>query len=153
MYQFEDWAAEVAEISTLPEFQNAHIVLYTPGDPGDLDVDTGQYSGGTDAVLIYDGQARVVGIRSYRESQENSNPTALKPVRVQIPAVGLTLGRVQNNAKAYFIDGGRNAQLVDYIFNVNSDFNSSHVAAYTFELTVDVDAVDDDKPVFAPVGP
>lgn len=147
MYEFEDdWAQEIADISTDPEYQNAHIVLYVPGEQGDIDVDTGTYPDAEDPTLVYDGQARVVGIRSYRESQENSNPTALKPVRVQL--LDRNLGRIPNNAKAYFIDGGRNVQLTDYIFNVNSDFNSSHVAAYTLELTVDLDALDIEKPVF-----
>lgn len=147
MYDFDqEPGAEIAAESTQAIWQNAHIVLYTPAHGGEYDVDTGQTTGETPAALLYDGQARVVGIRSYRESQENSNPSALKPVRVQIP--DRTLGRVPNNAKAYFIDGGRNAQLTEYIFNVNSDFNSSHVAAYTFELTVDLDAVDTDRPTF-----
>ena len=53
-----------------------------------------------------------------------------------------------DNTKAYFTNGGRNANLVNYVFNLNSDFNSSHVAAYTLELTVSMDATDDNKPVF-----
>lgn len=145
-YSFTNWPQTIANISTKPEFQNAHIVLYVPEHGGEYDVDSGETTGGTEAELLYDGQARIVGIRQSAESQQESNPTSLKGVRVQVN--NRTLGRVPNNAKAYFTDGGRNVQLLDYIFNVNSDFNSSQVAAYTFEMTVDLDAVDDDKPVF-----
>lgn len=145
-YSFTNWAQTIADISTRPEFQNAHVVLYVPAHGGEYDVDTGETTGGTEAELLYDGQARVVGVRYHSQTEQGYNPSSLKGVRLQVN--DSALGRVPSNTKAYFIDGGRNIQLLDYIFNVNSDFNSSQVAAYTFELTVDLDAVDDDKPVF-----
>lgn len=143
---FSDPAAMIEANSTRPEFQNASIVIYQPGEVGEYDPDTGEYEQ-TDPTLLYRGQARIVGLRSYRADEADFNPTALKPVRVQVKRDGIE-GRVVNNCKAYFTDGGRNPQLTSLVFNVNSDFNSSHVAAYTFEMTVDLDAVDDTPPQF-----
>jgi hypothetical protein len=144
MYQFADWADEIAAVSTLPEFQNAAVVIYTPGELGDYDPDTGEYEEG-DATLLYSGRCRVVGLRSSRPGDAGYDPDALKSVRIQLPNVPV---RIPNNAKAYFTDGGRNANLTTYVFNVNSDFNSSHVAAYTLELTVAMDITDADPPQF-----
>jgi hypothetical protein len=135
---WSDWAQTVADISTLPEFQNAAVVIYLPAIGGEYDVDTGTYTGGTDPELLYRGQARVVGIRYHTNDTQANNPTTLKGVRLQI--ADRALGRVPDQARVYFTDGGRNPQLTDYVFTVNSDFNSSHVAAYTFELTVDTEA-------------
>lgn len=147
VYEFAGWEDTIKQVSTDPQFQNAAVVLYVPGALGEYDPDTGNYDGegATDPELVYSGRCRVVGLRSADSSNVASNPDQLKAVRIQLadnPA------RMPDNTKAYFTDGGRNANLTSYVFNVNSDFNSSHVAAYTLELTVSMDAVDDDKPVF-----
>ena len=152
MYDFGDWAAEVEEVSTLPEFQNASIIIYVPAHGGTYKWGSGTTTGGTGATKLYEGRARVIGLRSRNQNDEAYNPTALKAVRVQVNRSGID-GRVPNNAKAYFTDGGRNPQLEDYVFNVNSDFNSSQVAAYTFEMTIDLDAEDDTRPVWDDDGP
>lgn len=143
MYQFDtDWAQEIADISTLPEFQNASVVLFVPGEASYNDDDEYVVN---DPTLIYKGRCRVVGLRSAFNDIQAGNPDSLKPVRVQLPEVP---PRMPENTQAYFTDGGRNANLTSYVFNVNSDFNSSHVAAYTLELTVSMDAVDNDLPEF-----
>lgn len=36
-------------------------------------------------------------------------------------------------------DGGRNASLVNLLFTVVADVNSSHMASHTFECVVDVE--------------
>jgi hypothetical protein len=139
VFHFEDdFGAEIAELTTDPEWQNATCVIYIPAIGGEYDVDTGTYTGGSDPELIYRGRARAVGIRYHTNDSQASNPTALKGVRLQI--VDRTLGRIPDQARVYFSDGGRNPQLTEYVFTINSDFNSSHVASYTFELTVDVEA-------------
>lgn len=145
MIDFTDWASEVEAVSTLPEFQNAQIVIYT-ATVGEYDMDTGDFE--VDYDLIYQGQARVVGVRTSSRDNQNFDPTSIKPVRVQVVRSGIS-GRVPTDAKAYFISGGRNPQLEEYVFNVVSDFNSSHVAAYTFEFSVDLNATDSDRPVFS----
>jgi hypothetical protein len=146
MYQFADWAEEIAEVSTLPEFMNATVVIYTPGGVGEYDPDTNTYETG-DPVLHYNGRARVVGVRSARDDIQAGNPSTLKSVRLQVPREGIP-GPIPDQARAYFTDGGRNPILTQYIFTVNSDFNSSHVAAYTLELTVAMDITDADPPAF-----
>lgn len=148
MYEFSDWAQEVEDISTLPEFQNANVTIYIPAHGGTWDVDTNKETGGTPAELIYRGQARVVGIRSSSRDQQNFDPTTMKGVRLQVPRSGIAK-RVPDQARAFFTDGGRNPQLTAYEFTVNSDFNSSQVAAYTFELTSDLGTKDSSRPVFA----
>lgn len=147
MIDFSGWAQEVEDVSTLPEFQNANVTIYVPSYGGSWNVDTNTETGGTPASLIYQGRARVVGIRSSSRDQKNYDPTTLKSVRLQVPRSGISK-RVPDQARAYFTDGGRNPQLTQYGFTVNSDFNSSHVAAYTFELTVDIGAADGNRPVF-----
>ena len=144
MYQFLGWQDAIKAVSTDPEFQNAAVVLYVPGALGEYDPDTGDYEQ-SDPILVYSGRCRVVGLRSADSSNVASNPDQLKAVRIQLadnPA------RMPDNTKAYFTNGGRNANLTSYVFNVNSDFNSSHVAAYTLELTVSMDAADSTPPVF-----
>lgn len=145
MYTFPSWQDEIAQVSTDPEFQNAAVVIYIPAHGGVYDVDTGEYDDETEAELIYEGRCRVVGLRSARGETVAGNPDSLKPVRIQLPSIPT---RMPDNTKAYFTDGGRNANLTSYVFNVNSDFNSSHVAAYTLELTVSMDAADEDRPDF-----
>jgi nitrite reductase/ring-hydroxylating ferredoxin subunit len=145
LFDFTDWAQEVEDVSTLPEFQNASIIIFTPAHGGKYNIDTGTVTGGVAAEKLYDGHARIIGLRSRNQNDEAFNPTALKAVRVQVNRAGIS-GRVPNNAKAFFTNGGRNPQLEDYLFNVNSDFNSSQVAAYTFEMTVDLDATNSDRP-------
>lgn len=144
MYEFAGWQDAIKRVSTDPEFQNAAVVLYVPGALGEYDPDSGTYEQ-SDPTLVYSGRCRVVGLRSADSSNVASNPDQLKAVRIQLadnPA------RMPDNTKAYFTDGGRNANLTSYVFNVNSDFNSSHVAAYTLELTVSMDAADSTPPVF-----
>jgi hypothetical protein len=147
VYEFAGWQDAIKAVSTDPQFQNAAVVLYVPGALGEYNPDTGGYDGegSTDPTLVYSGRCRVVGLRSAGDSVQAGNPDSLKPVRIQLAS---NPGRMPDNTRAYFTDGGRNANLTSYVFNVNSDFNSSHVAAYTLELTVSMDAVDDDKPVF-----
>lgn len=144
LYEFASWQDEIKRISTDPEFQNAAVVLYVPGELGEYDPDTGDYEQ-SDPTLIYQGRCRVVGLRSASNDTQAGNPDSLKAVRIQL---AVNPDRMPDNTKAYFTDGGRNANLTSYVFNVNSDFNSSHVAAYTLELTVSMDATDDNKPVF-----
>lgn len=148
MIDFSGWAQEVEDVSTLPDFQNANITIYIPSHGGSWDVGTNTETGGTPAQLIYRGPARVVGIRSGSNDQQNFDPTVLKSVRVQVRRSGVTK-RVPDGARAFFTNGGRNPQLTQYEFTVNSDFNSSQVAAYTFELTVDLGLQDQSRPVFS----
>lgn len=148
VYQFAGWQDTIKQVSTDPQFQNAAVVLYVPGAIGEYDPDAGTYEQ-SDPVLVYEGRCRVVGLRSAGDSVQAGNPDSLKPVRIQLPK---NPGRMPDNTRAYFADGGRNENLTTYVFNVNSDFNSSHVAAYTLELTVSMDATDEDRPVF-PIPP
>lgn len=139
------WQEEIKAVSTLPEYQNATAVVYIPGTLGEYNVDTGGYTGGTNPEMIYRGRCRIVGLRSAYGDIQAGNPDSIRPIRIQLAE---NPARLPDNAKVYFTDGGRNANLGSYVFNVNSDFNSSHVAAYTLELRVSMDAKDADPPQF-----
>lgn len=147
MYEFGGWQDEIKRVSTDPQFQNAAVVIYVPGTLGEYNPSTGNYDGdgATDPTLVYSGRCRVVGLRSARGDNVAYDPDSLKSVRVQLAE---NPSRIPNQARAYFTNGGRNANLTMYEFAVNMDFNSSHVAAYTLELTVAGDLTDDDRPVF-----
>lgn len=144
MYEFGGWQDEIRRVSTDPQFQNATIVIYIPGALGEYNPDTGNYEQ-SDPTLVYSGRCRVVGLRSARGDNVAYDPDSLKSVRVQLAE---NPSRTPNQARAYFTDGGRNANLTTYEFAVNMDFNSSHVAAYTLELTVAGDVTDSARPVF-----
>lgn len=137
----KDWSQEVADESTKPVYQNCEIAIINP----DLIVRTGTITSGytydRTAATIWLGQARVASMRSGLGAggTTSTNPTRIKSIRVQIP-YEKDFPRLLRGWQVQVIEGGRNDRLMDYLFAIESDINSSHVASVTFECTTDVES-------------
>lgn len=134
------WFDRIAEVSTRPEFQRAVIRIFDQSQAtlvSEYDVDTGLgpiYEGGD----IYEGQARIIGVRWGVQSggESQANATTLSAIRVQIPQHAV--GRVRKGCKV-FVASAPNTVLQNYIFTVSSDMQGSSDAARTFECSLDID--------------
>lgn len=134
------WHDAIAEISTRPEFQRAVIRIFdesaaTLVTPYDIETGIGPvYTGGD----IYEGQARVIGVRWGVQSggESQANATTISAIRVQIPQHAV--GRVKKGCKV-FVESAPNLVLSSYIFTVTSDMQGSSPAARTFECSLDID--------------
>lgn len=139
MLKFDsDWPDEIAEISTLPEFQNAEIRITLPGTR-EYDVDTGTWIGNPPEI-VYEGQARVIGVRwgiSYT-GQSQGNSRDVKAIRFQLPYQGT--GRVRRTASVRVTSSPRIPSLTEFTFAITNDFQGSNAAARTFEATLDGDS-------------
>jgi len=151
MYQFtSDWAQEIAEISTLPQFQTATVRLEDPSlVTTEYDVETGEYVTTGDPVL-YEGRARVIGINrgAFQSNEGQANPTTITAVRVQLPREyernGVTIPtgsiRVQKGCILYVTSAPRQPVLVNNVFTATSDFQGATSAARTLEFALDGDS-------------
>lgn len=134
------WHDAIAEISTRPEFQRAVIRIFDESaailvTPYDIETGIGPiYEGGD----IYEGQARVIGVRWGVQSggESQANATTISAIRVQIPQHAV--GRVKKGCKV-FVESAPNLVLSSYIFTVTSDMQGSSPAARTFECSLDID--------------
>lgn len=134
------WHDAIAGISTRPEFQRAVIRIFdesqaTQTTPYDIETGTGgEFEGGD----IYEGQARVIGVRWGVQSggESQANATTISAIRVQIPQHAV--GRVKKGCKV-FVESAPNLVLSSYIFTVTSDMQGSSPAARTFECSLDID--------------
>lgn len=136
-----DWAQEVTDVSNLPEYQNAVIEIRNPK----LIVRTGTLESGytfTGNPVVWTGQARVASTRSSVSAGGTTsvNPTSIKSMRIQIP-YSRDFPRIIRGWQVRVIDGGRNGRLPDYLFSIESDVNSSHVASITFDCSIDTESV------------
>lgn len=135
------WAQQIADVSSLPEYQNCTIQLIDPTLQTTVyDVDTGVYAITGDPVLV-ETQARVIGIRATNDQSGAStgNPTGIKGIRVQFPYAAYP-SRVKRGWQVRVIDGGRNPALLGYIFAVESDTFSGNRASHTIDCSVDVES-------------
>ena len=143
-----DWAREVAEVSTLPEFQNAQVRFVDPSlIESEYDPDTAEWTVTGDGVL-YSGQARVIGVRwGVFSGGASNNPGTETAIRIQVPRFGA--GRVRKGVKVYVDDAPFNPVLETYLFAVTSDMQGSAAGARTFEcaLAGDVELPDPPDPV------
>lgn len=143
-YSFSaDWAQQIADISTRPEFQTATVRIVDASQiETDYDYDTGEIITVGDGV-IYEGRARVIGItKPNNVSSGQMNVTALSGVRVQIPREGTTDLAVTKGMFLYVTSAPRQPRLTDYVFTAVGDFQGSSSAARTFEFAVDQDSVE-----------
>lgn len=137
----KDWAQEIADVSTEEEYQNAEIEIVDPS----LIVRTGTIDTGfsydPSNAMVWSGQARIAGMRSGLGAggTTSTNPTRIKSIRVQIP-YDKDFQRILRGWQVKVTNGGRNDRLMGYLFAVESDVNSSHMAALTFECTADVES-------------
>lgn len=139
-FAVDNWADEIVEVSTQAQYQRAIIRIFdqsaaTLVTPYDIDTGIGPiYTGGD----IYEGQARVIGVRWGVQSggESQANATTISAIRVQIPQHAV--GRVKKGCKV-FVESAPNLVLSSYIFTVTSDMQGSSPAARTFECSLDID--------------
>lgn len=139
-----NWADEIAEESTKPEYQQAFIRIEDRSllTQEDYDIETGEWTVVGDPVIYpvgdEDGRARVIGVRWGVQSggESQANATTLSAIRVQIPQHAV--GRVKKGCKVY-VESAPNTVLTNYIFTVTSDMQGSSDAARTFECSLDLD--------------
>lgn len=138
MKSFSSWEAQIAEVSSLSEFQNATIQIIDPSQLTKVyDYATNAYTVTGDGV-VYTGQARIQPQRGARDEMFMvGDPSAAKSILVQIPSSEVDF--IKRGFQVMVTDGGRNASLVNLLFTVVADVNSSHMASHTFECVVDVE--------------
>lgn len=144
-FAVENWADEIAQESTKPEYQQAVIRIFDKSQAvkiQDYDIETGTgpiYEGG-DLYPIgdEDGRARIIGVRWGVQSggESQANATTISAIRIQIPQHAV--GRVKKGCKV-FVESAPNLVLPSYIFTVTSDMQGSSSAARTFECSLDID--------------
>lgn len=125
-YSFSDsWAQEVADVSELPEFQNAVITLRKGS-----------------AKYAEDIPARIIGIRSTLDvnGQTTGSATGSQAIRIQFPYSAYP-ARVARGTQVQVVDGGRNPALEGYLIIVDSDNMSSQRASHTLSCSTNVESV------------
>lgn len=135
------WADEIAEITGRLEYQTCTVRIQDfVGAPGEDNWETGGRDGADTPVLIYEGQARVIGVRSAvtMEGVDQSNATALTSVRLQLPQ--RSVANLANGQYVRVLSAPQNPSLERYVYKVNSDFQGSSAATRTFEIGVDLDS-------------
>lgn len=143
-----DWADEIVQESTKPEYQNAEIRLHDESlVTSDYDVETGEWTvvGNGD---IYTGPARIIGVRwgVFHGGESQANASTEKAIRVQLPFQAV--GRVKKGVKVFIESCPRNPVLETYLFAVTSDFQGSMAGARTLECALDGDVeIEPDEPV------
>lgn len=137
------WEDEIAEVSGDPEYQNAEIEIRNPAaSVVTRDIDAGpSATTSTGDPVVYTRQARVSNTRSnfVVGGSSSIDPTGVKSMIIQIP-YEKDLTRIRRGWQVRFTDGGRNDRLKDYLFVVESDVDSSHVASITFNVSIDVES-------------
>lgn len=139
MLVFGSWEEQIADVSGLPEFQNATIKIFDPSLlTKTYSYDDNSYTVSGDAE-VYDGQARVQPMRSATEVGGGpiDDPSSASRIMVQIPYSSNLL--VERGFQIQVTDGGRNSNLETYLYTVLADVNSSHMASHTFECVVNVE--------------
>lgn len=146
MYSFEqegDWPDAIARISTQPRFQKSQIRIedHSLITQGEYDVETGTYSESSGDPTVYEGQARLIGIRwgTFTGGESQANATTLSAIRVQIPKTPETTVRVKRGCKIFVLDSPNNPALNGLILTITSDLQGSSAAARTFEAALDAD--------------
>lgn len=137
----DNWAQEVADVSTLPEFQNATVEIIQPGIQGTYDPVEDAYVGGVPETSHYLGQARVIGVRwgTNNPNATQNNPTTISAVRVQLPFNAVS--RVDRGWKVFVREADRNPALTNRVLTVTSDLQGAAAAARTLECSVDMDGI------------
>ena len=163
-----DWAADIARISTRPEFQNATIRIEDPSLIEPVLNNAGQwvYPEGQTPV-VYEGRARIIGIRwgVSTGGEGRSNADTETAIRIQLPrtypvpevpygdgeygdglyggvAVPGAFMRFRKGLPVYVTECEQNPVLEQYIFRLTSDMQGSSAASRTLEaaLSSDVEA-------------
>lgn len=161
-----DWAADIARITTRPEFQNAKIRIEDPSLAEPVENEAGEwvYPEGSDAV-VYEGRARIIAVRwgVSTGGEGRSNADTETSIRVQLPrtypviAPGYgeapygwdpyaggedipgTYMRFRKGCVVYVTECEQNPVLTEFSFRVTSDMQGSSAASRTFEAALSSD--------------
>lgn len=140
-----DWSAVITPIAE--GFMNCDIELIAPDSRPDApyDPETGLGGVGSPTVIWY-GKARAQHVAATRganlQGQDTYNPTGHRDMTFQIPLnedYGYS-GKIERGWLIRVLDGGKDRQLTDYLYNVDSGVNSSWAALRTIVCTIDVKA-------------
>lgn len=140
------WSDEIAEVSTLPEYQTARVRIVDPSlVVKTYDVVTAQWTITGDGVIYplagsdEDGQARIIGVRwgVFSGGESQANAKTISAIRIQIPQHAV--GRVKKGCKVFVESAPNNPTLPNYMFSVTSDMQGSSAASRTFECALDGD--------------
>ena len=151
VYQFTSgWTEEIAEVSTLPEFQNLTVKIIDPSKVEGLeyDIDTGVIKYTFDGT-IWTGQARLVAIRwgVNRENSETANSNTIVSIQVQFPhdvnfdTEAEPRYLLQRGITMTIVESPGNSALLNRVFTVTSDIQSGATAARTIEFASSAEAV------------
>jgi len=135
------WAAEIAEVTGRREYQSVDILIQdTSGVKVRTDFATGKKIYEGEPVLIYEGQARVIGVRagSVIEGADMANATTIKAIRFQTPYQ--SIGNISNGQTVRVTRAPQNPALERYVYKVNSDIQGGSAATRTFEAGVDLES-------------
>lgn len=135
------WSETIADITSRSEYQTAVVRLEDPDlliPVGEYDIESGEQEFTGDPV-VYEGQARIIGVRwgvgSGGESQANAK--SVKAIRVQFPPQAVE--RVRKGFALYVTECDRNPVLTEYVFLATNDFQGSSAATRTVEFALDSD--------------
>lgn len=134
------WANVIGEVSD--DYKNATISLINPAlVSSTFDVDTNSYTSVGNPVVAEGIDARVQPVRLAVDVRAGStgNPSGEIRIRVQIPRTAYS-GKIQRGWLIRVTAADRNPELLDLLFVVDSDVNSSWRASHTVEATVNVEA-------------
>lgn len=148
MRSFNDsWDQEIADVSTLSEFQNATVEFHDPSllTSENYNIETGEWTtAGTS--LLAEVSARVKPVRNpaHREAGETLNATSITAIRIQVPRNTDLDSRLRKGVEARVKTCERNPSLVSRIFTLVSEIQGSATASRTFLFATDEDVVIDD---------
>lgn len=137
----DNWADEIAELTELRAYQSADIRIWDPAaEEPEYDANTGRYTDVGRPRYIYEGQARVIGVRwgNDRTNTQISNPSTTSSVRVQIPQAALPVNIVRGTLVGV-VGAPHNPSLVGKVFVITSDFQGGSAATRSFEAELNGD--------------
>lgn len=145
-FSYPNWADEIALTSSKPKYQLAEIAVLDPAlEYPEFDVDTGEFDPLFGYQFIYEGRARIIGVRwgNDRNNSQVANPSTTSSIRVQIPAEELQRV-IPRGTKIFIKQSEFNVALENRTFVVTSDLQGSSAATRTFECELDGDTVADE---------
>ena len=128
-YAEDDWAAEITE-DARTQF-NGVVTIRMPSAEGAYNPTTDVTTpGAAGAVLIQSRPARIQHIGAPRQNDSTEGWSTEQGIRVQFEILAGD-PVIPKGAEVHVEDGGRDAQLESYVFQVAKALNSSHAALRT----------------------
>lgn len=130
-----DWSEQI--LNTAAQYMNAEVCFYrVVGGKGNLP-EIGQPGTPATVEVIWRGKARVQHLRAPRRDSTEYQASDSRSFRFQLDPRD-NPPPLYAGTKARVLSGGRDDQLENYLYQVESAVNSSHMAVRTVELTADM---------------